>query len=53
MNEIPLNWVFVERAIDDCIHGDIDDVLTGNMFLFKFQYINGNEVQKMLVSFFC
>ena len=35
----------LKKTIDDCINGEIDDVLTLRMLLFKFNYINGNEVQ--------
>ena len=44
-NELTGHGLFVERAISDWIHGDIDDVLTRIIFLFKFKDFNGNEVQ--------
>ena len=45
MNDLPWHGVFVEIDIDDWIHGEVDDILTGMMVMFKFKYINGDEVQ--------
>ena len=45
MYEFPLHGVFIERTIEDWIHGSIYDVIIGRMLLFNIKYINGNEVQ--------
>ena len=50
MNDLLWHGVFVERAIGDWIHGEVDDVLIGIKLLFKFKYINGDEVQYLWFS---
>ena len=45
MDELPWHSMFVEIAIDDWIHVEVDDFLTGIMFLYKFKDINSNEVK--------
>ena len=45
MDELPWHEKFVEIVIDDWIHVEVDDFLTGIMFLCKFKDVNGNEVK--------
>ena len=45
MNDLPLHVVFVEWDVGDFSHWYSYDFLTWRVLLFKFKYINGNEVQ--------
>ena len=52
LNEIPWNGVFVEITVDYLSHGYSDDVPTCNIMMFNYKYINGNEVQYLMIYFF-